>query len=184
MVEYDDYRGLGNSVDRDRLLAQKRQVSYTIDMKGLGAVEQLPSPKFIGASWQDLPIPVGMEIHARGSKISVTTIGLQRLEGDGAGVTMHEESEYELVYPLIGNGIMTIQEGSIQREVPLQGYFAANQIPMAELSLRENGLLTVTAGDITRKDYPIVTPMGATHGTVLTEGPMIYLVVKGAPISG
>lgn len=133
--------------------------------------------RFIGVYWHDLFEPEKLSIGVYGENIKVTTFGFQRLDGPRSSVNMHEESEYELVYPLVGDTAnMDIRNtpNDISVTHPLRGSFeTADELVGETISVFSDGSVQIGA----KKIEPVITKAGQYHGT--EGGPMVYLVIKG-----
>lgn len=143
------------------------------------SLEPYANGRFRGVSWHEIPEPSELIIDVDGSKVKVTTFGLQRLDRSDSSVTRHEEGEYELVCPLVGsNATMTIDLGLTcsKNQVtthPLSGLFTEEMLQGMDIAVLADGSLVANDQPI----QPVITRPGDYHAT--QGGPLTYLVIKG-----
>lgn len=152
--------------------------SFTIPkLKDWESLDDVGAGRFTGVSWHELPEQQGLEIEVEDEKILIDTFGMQRLDGIRSQVNEHQETAYELVYPLVGDGAsMDIRNtpNDIPLTNPLRGIFeTADELEGMIVSVFQDGSIRVGEKQI----EPVITKAGQHHGT--EGGPMVYLVIKG-----
>ena len=158
--------------------------SYPTDLSRAGSIENLNAinpVRFKGAiTWRDLPIPDEMTL----AREPVETFGMQIYRNNGDTVTWHREKAAEIVFPLVGQGVMKIQYSVHDRHeieeisYPMIGSIAEADLELVDIWFDDNWLYgshKVTGN--TFRVEGILTRPGQSHTTV-ANGEFVCVVQK------